>query len=403
MLSKANSIRNLLFLVFSTVLLVWACSNEDRKNLDIFDELQADTLDAVPTNLVECDTFPEIKYTRIFIADQEHLSEIRKMYNSNNVNDPLHRIIITLNRKEFRFIRVKDTIIVPDTIVKDLLAYSVFPQCYPAAHSIPKLVIVSNQFQSYGCYEYGKLVRFSAANTGKETTPTFPGRYALVWKERVRRSSLDSNWVMPFTWNFHPHAGNAFHQFEMPGRPVSHSCVRQFMEDAEWLYNWGSSAKRDTSGNQIYLSGTPVLIVDIFDFKRKTYGPWLDLKSNRELIATLPSDPMQYEEALIPYCQIPLDARGSLVNQRRFVHAEDTLRARGVIREGVNLVHTRNFNKERREKREQEERERMKRDSIQKIENTSFPNLEQTSDQIDKDNGNNDDNEIDDNVNEIME
>lgn len=31
--------------------------------------------------------------------------------------------------------------------------------------------------------------------------------------------------ILPFTVNFHQYAGNAFHQFEMPGRPVSHSAV----------------------------------------------------------------------------------------------------------------------------------------------------------------------------------
>jgi lipoprotein-anchoring transpeptidase ErfK/SrfK len=124
--------------------------------------------------------------------------------------------------------------------------------------------------QSYACYEYGKLVRFAAANTGKERTPTFPGRYSMVWKQRLRISSLDETWEMPFTFNIHNEAGSAFHQFAMPGRPVSHSCIRQFLDDAEWLYNWGDKAIRDSTG-WIPHSGTTVIIIDYFDFNRKRY------------------------------------------------------------------------------------------------------------------------------------
>jgi hypothetical protein len=171
-----------------------------------------------------------------------------------------------------------------------------------------------------------------------------------VWKQRVRHSSLDSTWIMPFTWNFHAQAGNAFHQFTMPGRPVSHSCLRQFMPDAEWLYGWGRGIRFDSSGKRLRLSGTPVIILDIFDFRRKKYGPWIDLTSNKDVEIELPAKPMQVEEAIIPLCQIPLTSRRSLHNYHRFKHGEDTLRARGIIREGVVLIETKNFNKLRREK-----------------------------------------------------
>lgn len=355
----------LIFLVFT------GCETESKSGSSSKPEIIEENNDYVSERklMENCDTFPVINYSKMFIGDNAQLSEIRAKYGNSKETYAAWRAFTTLNRREMRFFRVGDTIVVPDKIVPNLLAYSVFPQCYPAAADIPKIILVSNAMQCYACYEYGRLVRFAAANTGKERTPTFPGRYALVWKERLRRSSLDSNWVMPFTWNFHPHAGNAFHQFEMPGRPVSHSCVRQFIEDAEWLYKWGQGSKRDSLNRSIYLSGTPVLIIDVFDYARRYGGPWRDIASNKEGILELPDDPLNLEEALIPMCQIPKDSRGSLVNYRRFLFAEDTLRARGIIREGVKLIETVDFNKLRREKAARAAREKIEKEKREQEEN----------------------------------
>lgn len=313
------------------------------------------------------DVFPLIKYNRVKIRDYRHLLEIKELFPYESGTISPRKILMTLNRQEFRYIRIGEEIIIPDTIIPDQRAYSVFPQYYHGAKDIPKLLMVSNKYQCYACYENGSLVRFAAANTGKERTPTFPGRYALVWKEQNRRSSLDSNWFMPFTWNFHSQAGNAFHKFDMPGRPVSHSCVRQFMDDAKWLFYWGKGASRGEDGELKHLSGTPVIIVDIFDFSRTVGGPWLELKSNDDNIIELPKKPMEVEEALIPWCQIPLMSRNNEA-RRKFLFAEDTLRARGIIRPNVRLIETKNFNQIRREKAAKEakklEEERKKQAEI---------------------------------------
>ncbi|MCL5991160.1 MAG: L,D-transpeptidase [Bacteroidetes bacterium] len=304
------------------------------------------------------DTFPKINYTQVVIRDKTHLQEIFNKIKNPNSEFPNLKVLATLNRKELRFFAIGQTIVVPDTIIENMLAYSCFPQYYPGAKEIKKIIMVSNKFQSYACYEYGHLVRFAASNTGKERTQTYPGRYALEWKEAVHRSSLDSEWVMPYNFNFHSEAGNAFHQFMMPGRPVSHSCCRQFMDDAKWLFYWGEGFKKDEKGKKIPISGTPVVLIDHFDFARTRGGPWLDFKSNKDSVISLPDDPMAVEEALIPMCQIPEGSRGSLRNRQRFVHAEDTLRARGVIRPGVKLIVTVDYNKLRRQKELKEIRAR---------------------------------------------
>ncbi len=315
--------------------------------------------------LAENDTFPLINYKRIYIENYKKLKEIRTKYAYKPKNLAAHKAFTTLNRKELRYVRVKDTVIVPDSIIADMRAYSVFPPYYPGAADIPKIIMVSNAYLSYACYEYGRIVRFAAVNTGKERTPSYPGRYALVWKEKDRRSSLDSSWHMPYTWNFHAAAGSAFHKFSMPGKPASHSCIRQFLSDAKWLYYWGSGVKFDSNRKQIPMSGTPVIIIDIFDFSRKKYGPWLDLANNKAVWLDLPAKPMEVEEALIPYSQIPEASRWGLRNKERFIHAEDTLRARGIIRPGVKLIVTVNYNEIRRKKALKEAKEAEAKRKIQ--------------------------------------
>lgn len=46
---------------------------------------------------------------------------------------------------------------------------------------------------------------------------------------------------------------------------------------------------------------------------------------------------MNTEEAWIPISQVPHSARGGLPNKERYIAAEDTLRIRGIIRDGVKL------------------------------------------------------------------
>ncbi|MBI3257945.1 MAG: L,D-transpeptidase [Ignavibacteriae bacterium] len=281
--------------------------------------------------------FPVVHYSR-FVLDKQLLDSIRKVYAKAPETMDGYRAFTTVNRKDIQFYHIKDTVVIPDSIFKDLRAYSIFPQYYPAGDTIPKIVFVSPKYQCYACYDSGRLVRFAACNSGEERKPSFPGRYGVNWKSRLRHSSLDSSWVLPFTVNFHLQAGSAFHQFEMPGRPVSHSCVRQFLADAEWLFKWVRGAKIDKEKHQfIPFTGTPVIILDVFDFSRRWGGPWRELTTNKDITIPLPDKPMEVEEALIPMSQIPLDSRGSLINRKRYITAEDTLRARGIIREGVDL------------------------------------------------------------------
>jgi hypothetical protein len=358
-------VKHFLFRSFvSSVIILWAvsgCNHSDnspvqraifvKDSLHRLDSLHTFRIDSIRAAKIKegNERFPIIHYRKAALT-KPLFDSVRRVYAKAPTTMEGYRAFTTVNRKDIQYYRLGDTVIIPDTIFKDLRAYSVFPQYYPAGDTITKILFVSNKYQCYACYDSGKLVRFAACNSGEEHKPSFPGRYAVYWKDKLRHSSLDSSWILPFTVNFHLQAGSAFHQFDMPGRPVSHSCIRQFIDDAEWLFKWTKGAKIDGKHRFIPFTGTPVIILDIFDFSRKRGGPWRELTTNKDVSILLPDKPMEVEEALIPMSQIPLDSRGSLPNPKRYLTAEDTLRARGIIREGVDLRETINYNKLRREK-----------------------------------------------------
>ncbi len=332
-------------------------AEQQRHELDSLHKL--DSLDHVRRDKA-LHRFDTIRYDKLYIKTGHILDSLRRLFRFNSSADTA-KILAAMNRKELRFIGVGDTVVVPRGIHKDLRAYSCFPQFYDSAARIPKIILISNVYQCYACYEYGDLVRFAACNTGAKGKPTFPGRYAVVWKQEKRVSSLNDEWILPFTVNFHQYAGNAFHQFEMPGRPVSHSCVRQYLDDAKWLFKWVRTAKLDSHKHFIPWTGTPVLILGMFDYTRRRGGPWWDVQSNYDRTISLPNDPMHVEEALIPMSQVPKDVRGMVPNRKRYLTAEDTLLARKVIDSTFKLRESIDYNKLRAEKEAKKKKDEKKK------------------------------------------
>jgi len=347
----------ILFVIF--FLSIYSCDNSSNKGIPQGTFTQNELKDTVTIPPPFVDTFPEIKYRKFEFKSQ--VIKKRFLDSITKLSTIAQTILSTLNRKEWNFIVNSKLILVPEVFTENRLAYSIFPTYYKGARKLPKLIMVSARYQALACYEYGNLVKFAPVNSGKERTQTYPGRYALTFRQRTRLSSLDSTWIMHYYFNFHPEAGMALHQFTMPGYPASHSCLRMLESDAAWIYNWGEGYKKDTNGKIIRLSGTPLIIIDHYPFGSE-YRPWMEITSNKSLKLELPPDPMAVDEPLIPIVQIPEESRGSLVNKHLYIIAEDSLRKLGIIRPGVQITPSVNFNKIRRIKKAQELKEKMLRE-----------------------------------------
>ena len=62
------------------------------------------------------------------------------------------------------------------------------------------------------------------------------------------------------------------HEYDLPGYPVSHSCVRLLSEDAEWIYNWADQWKLSPDRKTVAENGTPVIVFGDYSYGKTP--PW---------------------------------------------------------------------------------------------------------------------------------
>lgn len=169
-----------------------------------------------------------------------------------------------LNRTDADHLPRLPRIVVPSEYRSEL-EHSPFPAAYAAAASTPKLLVVDQRTQAFAAYEHGQLVYWGPVSTGRKAKPTPSGRFHLNWRARSRLSTLSGEWRLNWYFNFHNLRGLAFHEFDLPGVPASHACVRLLTRDAKWIYQWGQSWTLDARG-QLVEPGTPVVILGAYDF-----------------------------------------------------------------------------------------------------------------------------------------
>ena len=193
------------------------------------------------------------------------------------------------NRADAKHLQRLQQLIVPSSWRIEF-DHSPFPSTYAAAKATPKLVIVDQPSQAFAAYEYGQQVYWGPVSSGRQAKPTPSGLYHLNWRARSRNSTLSGEWRLNWYFNFHNRRGLAFHEFDLPGVPQSHACVRLLSRDAQWIYNWGVSWVLDKNG-QLQTPGTPVLIIGNYAFGSP--APWLAADYWKQKIALPEALPIQ--------------------------------------------------------------------------------------------------------------
>ncbi len=178
----------------------------------------------------------------------------------------LRRYIIELaNRITFDNIAKGRLLFIPGQFDKDYRAYSPYPFIYPIAASLPKLFIIDKYTQTFGAYEYGKLVHWGLVSTGRKNNLTPAGRYNFNWKTYYRKSTAappGEVWEMYWVFDFHAKFGIHVHQYSLPiGIAASHGCVRTAEADAIWNYNWANGWVQNKKGGLVR-NGTPVMVIN---------------------------------------------------------------------------------------------------------------------------------------------
>jgi hypothetical protein len=70
--------------------------------------------------------------------------------------------------------------------------------------------------------------------------------------------------------------GVGVHQYSLPGYPASHGCVRLYMDDAKYIFDWASMWELKNS--RIDKNGTPFMVFGEYDHDGNK--PWLNLSQN---------------------------------------------------------------------------------------------------------------------------
>ena len=246
-----------------------------------------------------------IRFYSVQVTGPQPLASLKSQLGEDNLD-----LVLRLNRLDRKHLRKGLTLSVPEG-KHDLMAVSPMPRELEPARSLPKLILVSRDAQAFGAYESGKLVYWGPTSTGKKSTQTPAGLYHTNWRKKETRSTVNPDWILPWAFNLDNEQGIAFHQYDLPGYPASHGCVRLLSEDAQWIFNWADTwilSKKD--GSRIAY-GTPVII-----FGNYSYGkvpPWALLASNPDAAAVTNQSAEQALDRYLSTIEAQVQARESLL------------------------------------------------------------------------------------------
>lgn len=187
------------------------------------------------------------------------------------------RIVLAVNRTDKNNITKMDSIIAPKDLTGDVAFYLPFPLEVPYLKNVNKIIFFSYPTQTFAAYENGDLIYTGPTNMGRKKDPTPIGLFYTNWKAEKTTSTFNDEWDLRWNFNIANKLGVGWHQYELPGYPASHSCLRLQEKDAKYLYTWADQWILKDDEN-VLVKGTPVIVFGKYDFD--TPKPWLQLVQN---------------------------------------------------------------------------------------------------------------------------
>jgi len=206
-----------------------------------------------------------------------HYENGKQWANNHKANAAFVRIVTTVNRADVKHIYEMDSILVPSDSVADIAFFLPFPVSIDEIKEIDKVIFFSYGTQSFAAYENGEIIYTGATNMGRKNDPTPTGLFYTNWKAETTTSTFNDEWELKWNFNIENKLGVGWHQYEMPGYPASHSCLRLMEEDARLLYSWADQWKLDKK-DELLLKGTPVIVFGNYDFDG--VKPWAALAAD---------------------------------------------------------------------------------------------------------------------------
>ena len=204
-------------------------------------------------------------------------------------------IAIAANRTDKAFFTKMDSVIIPTDMSGDIAFYLPFPVEVPSLENVDKILFFSYPTQTFAAYENGILTYTGPTNMGRKKDQTPTGLFFTNWKAEETISTFDDEWKLLWNFNIENKKGVGFHQYELPGYPVSHSCLRLQEKDAKYLYEWADQWVLADEEN-VKFKGTPVVVFGNYNFDAPK--PWLQLVKNPKALTISESE---MEKITTPY------------------------------------------------------------------------------------------------------
>ncbi|TRX36711.1 L,D-transpeptidase [Flavobacterium restrictum] len=206
-------------------------------------------------------------------------------------------IALAVNRTDKAFFVKMDSVIIPTDMTGDMAFYLPFPMQVPYLEQVEKIIFFSYPTQTFAAYENGILVYTGPTNMGRKKDPTPTGLFFTNWKAEETTSTFDDEWKLLWNFNIENKKGIGFHQYDLPGYPASHSCLRLHEKDAKSLYEWADQWVLINDEN-VKFKGTPVIVFGSYDFDAPK--PWLQLVQNPKALTITTTE---IEKITSPYLQ----------------------------------------------------------------------------------------------------
>ncbi len=202
------------------------------------------------------------------------LEKTKNWLKENASNTSKLEIVTAINRTDSKNLSKMDSIIIPNNFSGDKVYFLPFPIEVDYLKDISKIVIFSYPTQSFAAYENGILVYSGPTNMGRKKDQTPIGLFFTNWKAEKTTSTFNDEWDLKWNFNIENKLGVGFHEYELPGYPASHSCLRLQEKDAKNLYDWADQWILEDEEN-VKVKGTPIIVFGNYNFDGPK--PWLQL------------------------------------------------------------------------------------------------------------------------------
>jgi hypothetical protein len=230
--------------------------------------------------------------------------ENTKEWLKTNDSDANLEIAIAVNRTDKAFFTKMDSVIIPTDRSGDISFYLPFPVEVPYLADVDKILFFSYPTQTFAAYENGILTYTGPTNMGRKKDQTPTGLFFTNWKAEETISTFDDEWKLLWNFNIENKKGVGFHQYDLPGYPASHSCLRLLEKDAKYLYEWADQWVLVDDEN-VKFKGTPVIVFGSYPFGEPK--PWLQLVKNPKALTISESE---IEKITTPYLSTILKEQG---------------------------------------------------------------------------------------------